>query len=219
MTAKEKKYKYALRIIKSTQLHRSLENLRALYQEKKEPEYLVVPYVLTCAAYLEAKLNDSFCDAEKQFGQEFSAAMQSLKLPTKLKVLVPLLTNGKYDINMDHFVYQRLISLIRVRNAIAHAKSELEEIKSSDKDLIEVPILNAGFVKTPKKIANTHPDITLDASKTFSPLEYHDALDKLEKWFFLRYPDKLSKVAMVIDRSQLPQWEEGYTCWVKHLDE
>jgi len=68
------------------------------------------------------------------------------------------------------------------------------------------------------QISHEAPDITLGASKTFTPLEYHEALDKLEKWFFLRCPDKLAKVAMVLAREEVPQWEVVSTSLVKYLD-
>ena len=214
----KKKYKYAVRAIKSTQLGRALDKLKNLYIKEDEPDYLVIPYVLTCAAYLEAKLNDSLIDAEKQYGEELSSALMSLSLPNKLKILVPVLTGGKYEINKEHFVYQRLISLIRVRNTIAHAKSELKEISVPEEEAPESFHPLFGFKGMPSPESEASRDITLGASKTFSPLEYHEALNKLEKWFFFRCPDRLEKVAMVNAREKIPQWEEQYATFVKHFD-
>ena len=141
----------------------------------------------------------------------------SLSLPRKLDVLVPVMTEGRYRMNKKHFVYQRLISLIRVRNAITHAKSETEEITATPEDLISVPAIFPGTAQIPHQFMD-EPDITLGASKTFTPLEYHDALEKLEKWFFHRCPDKLSKVAIVVDRSKEGQWEEITIKMVKFID-
>jgi hypothetical protein len=70
----------------------------------------------------------------------------------------------------------------------------------------------------PKQFVYDSPDITLGALKTFTPLEYHYALEKLETWFFQRCPDKLSKVAMVVDRSKEGQWKDHTTTMVKHID-
>lgn len=210
--------KYARRVIKSTSLGRILDKLRKHYKAEHQPEYIVIPYVLTCAAYLESKLNDSLLDAAtKKYGEDTADAFMSLSLPKKLSVIVPVMTDGHYRINKEHFVYQRLISLIRVRNSLAHAKSDFEEITAADEDLIEIPLLNARMIKMPKQHMN-EPDITLGASKSFTPLEYHEALEKLEKWFFQRCPDRLNKVAMVVDRSKDNKWEEVCTAWVKHLD-
>lgn len=217
MPAVKDKKTFARRLIKSTQLGRSLEKLREHYETNDQPEHFVIPYVLTCAAYLEAKLNDSLYETSKQYGDDFAQGMMSLSLPNKLKMLVPTLTNGQYAINKEHFVYQRLISLIRIRNTLAHAKSELEEVTVSADELTEVFVMNEGPRKIPK-LFMSEPDMTLGASKDFSPLEYHDALDKLEKWFFRRHPNRLSKVAMVVERPQVSPWKEKFTTWEKHLD-
>jgi|GEM_PF-2975678 len=218
MSDAETKKTFARRVIKSTQLNRVLSKLREHYVKDDHPEYLVIPYILTCAAYLEAKLNDSLFETHRQYGEEFAQAMMSLSLPNKLKVLVPTLTSGQYNINKNHFVYQRLISLIRIRNTIAHAKSEIEEVSASPDELTDMFVLNEGATKIPKQFLMTEPDITLGAAKDFSPLEYHEALEKLEKWFFHRYPDRLRKVAMVIERSTENVWEETVATFVKHLD-
>jgi hypothetical protein len=193
--------------------------LRKHYKAEKQPEVLVIPYVLTCAAYLESKLNESlFLFALKRYGNEVADALMSLSLPKKLNVLVPVLTDGKYRMNTKHIVYQRLVSLIRVRNSLAHAKSDIEEVDENPEGLFGIP----SFLSDPTKMLLRPkidlPDLTLGAAKTFSPLEYHDALQKLERWFLLRYPDKLSKVAIVLDRSKEPQWEELSARMVKFLE-
>ena len=214
-----KKKKYARRVFKSVSLGRALERFRKHYQSEDKPALLVVPYVLTCAAYLESKLNDSLSDfGAKEYGDDVAAALTSLSLRHKLNVLVPVLTQGKYRINKDHFVYQRLVSLIRVRNSIAHAKSELEEVVAGPDDLMETPVIPFGMAQIPRQFMND-PDSTLGASERFTPLEYHEALDKLEKWFFHRFPDKLSKVAMVIARSKEKHWKPLRNTYVKYFDD
>jgi hypothetical protein len=212
---KEKTYKFASIVFKSTSLLRGLEKLRKHYKAESQPEPLVIPYILTCAAYLESKLNDSlFIFAITRYGEEVADALMSLRLPKKLNVLVPVMTEGRYRIKKEHIVYQRLISLIRVRNSITHAKSELEETTATP----DVSFPPFGIAPTPSQSKFNPLDITLGASKTFTPLQYHDALEKLEKWFFQRCPDKLSKVAMVVDRSNEPQWEEHTFTMVKELE-
>lgn len=214
----DKPKKYARLTFKSVSLGRALDRLRQHYETEHRPKYLVIPYVLTCAAYLESKLNDSLLQfAMKRYGKEVADALMSLSLPKKLSVLVPVMTDGRYKIKTKHFVYQRLISLIRVRNAITHAKSETEEITATAEDLISIPIMFSGWAQIPRQFMD-EPDITLGSSKTFTPLEYHDALKKLEKWFFDRCPDKLSKVAMVVDRSKEGKWEEVATTMTKFID-
>lgn len=218
MRKSEKSKKYARLVFKSVSLGRVLDKLRKHYEAEHQPESLVIPYVLTCAAYLESKLNDSLLQfATKRYSEEVAGALMSLSLPRKLAVLVPVMTEGRYRMNTKHFVYQRLISLIRVRNDITHAKSKIEEITATPEDLISVPVIPFGVAQIPTQFMN-EPDITLGALKTFTALEYHDALEKLEKWFFQRCPDKLSKVAMVVDRSKEGQWEEVSNTMVKFID-
>lgn len=216
----ESKREYAQLIFKSTTLRRVLDHLRKHYEAKKS-EFLVVPLVLTCAAYLESRLNDSLSQfAGQRLGADVAEALMSLSLPKKLTVLVPVLTDGRYDINKNHFVYQRLASLIRVRNDISHAKSELEVTSVGEEDLVEVPVIGGGMMQQPRQWRGREPDVTLGAMKTFTPLEYHDALEKLEKWFFHRCPDRLAKLAMVIDRSKAGwTWKSAGYVYVKYFDE
>jgi len=219
--SKSRKSKYTHISFKSASLSGVLDKFRKHYKAEREPESFVVPYILTCAAYLESKLNDSLLTfAITRYGEDVAAALMSLFLPGKLNVVVPILTDGRYRINHDHYVYQRLASLIRVRNSITHAKPETQEIEAQPEDLINIPVFPSGMAKLPRQfMVPDLPDLTLGASKMFSPLEYHDALDKLEKWFFLRCPDKLGKVAMVIDRKKEGQWEEVSRTMVKDLRE
>jgi hypothetical protein len=223
MSKSDNSKKYARLHFKSVSLGRVLNKLRKHYNAEQQPESLVIPYVLTSAAYLESKLNDSLLQfAMKRYGEDVAAAFMSLSLQTKLNVLVPVLTEGRYRINSKHFAYQRLASLIRVRNSITHAKSEMKEVVSDD--LISHPFMLMGMEGIePKKVIDriqrqfSGPDVTLGASKAFTPLEYHDALEKLEKWFFCRCPDKLSKVTLVLDRSKEGKWEEVSATMVKFL--
>jgi hypothetical protein len=218
MKENEKSRKYTRIVFKSVSLVRVLDKLREHYKEQHQPESLVIPYVLTCAAYLESKLNDELLHfTMKRYGEEVASAFISLSLPRKLVILVPVMTEGHYRINTNHFVYQRLISLIRVRNDITHAKSRIEEITATPEELISVPAIPFEIIQIPIQFMS-EPDITLGALKTFSPLQYHEALEKLEKWFFQRCPDKLSKVAMVVDRSKEGQWEEASSTMVKFID-
>ncbi len=216
----EAEFKYARLQLKSVPLGRVLNKFREHYKALEQPDTLVVPYVLTCAAYLEAKLNDSlFHYSIMKQGEDMAEAMLSLSLPKKLNILVPALTDGNYSINKKYFVYQRLISLIRVRNSIAHLTSDFDEASIEEgRDMVTVPLIFSEPTKIPRKLAKPSDlDITLGASKTFTPLEYHEALEKLEKWFLHRCPDRLSKVAMVVAHPH-GHWEENHLTMVKYLD-
>jgi len=213
-----KKHKYAFMNIKSSQLRSNLDKYRELYINQSEPEYLALPYVLMCAVFLEARLNDSFHAAEKYYGREFSMSLLALPFGHKLKALVPALTNGKYVINMNDSVYQKLSTLINVRNKIAHPKSKFREIDPSDSSFIDAPIVNMGMARIPAAILRDSDDINNIITDNYPPLEYHQALDRLEKWFFRRCPDGLSKVKMVLKRPRESQWKEVSTIFVMNVE-
>lgn len=217
MSEKKQTKKYARVTFKSGSLQHVLNKLKAHYKAEHQPESLVVPYVLTCAAWLESQLNESLHQfLLRRYDEDVQHALLSLQLPKKLNIIVPVLTEGRYRIKKDHFVYQRLASLIHVRNSITHAKPQREEIEAPDEDLVSVSVMFPDAPKLPRQFF-TGPDITLGASKQFSPLEYHDALDKFKKYFLWRCPDKLSKIAMVIDRSKEAQWKAEHRTYGKML--
>lgn len=211
--------KFARITFASTPLEEVLARMRARFKVDSDPDTLVVPYVVTCAAYLEAKLNDSlFHHVLSKYGEEVAGAYISMSLPKKLLVIVPVLTEGKYSINKRHFVYERLVSLIRVRNSLAHAKAEFQELApehSEDAGVEGVPGIFLTEVQLQRRLQSPpFVDLTMGAAKTFSPLEYHEALEKLEKWFFQRYPDRLSKVAMVVHEEH-GHWQPDSTQMIK----
>lgn len=213
--------KFARITYASTPLGQVLVRMRERFQADPDPDTLVVPYVITCAAYLEAKLNDSlFHHTLSKFGEEVAGAFVSLSLPKKLLVVVPVLTEGKYSINKRHFVYGRLASLIRVRNSIAHAKAEFQELTpehAEDAELAGVPMNFLTEAQWERRLQNIPvTDFTMGAAKAFSPLEYHEALEKFEKWFFQRSPDRLSKVAMVVHEEH-GHWQPDSTQMAKFL--
>jgi len=203
---------------KSPALVGVLNNLRTQYEESDHQYYLVVPYVLTCAAYLEAKLNDSMMQFSlEHYDEQVAEALMSLSLPRKLESIVPMLTSGQYKINKSHFVYQRLISLIRTRNELTHAKASLKIIPEKDAKAAATPAIfsNEPIDAIVQRHMRLH-EAAMGPPNKFTPTEYHEALEKFEKWFFQRSPDRLSKVAMVVSTKN--KWEMISTVMLKHLD-
>ena len=177
-----------------------LDLMREQYLEEGEPDRLAVPYILMCATTLEARLNDGLHDYASRVWKDryksIADSYLSMSFRGKLNALVPILTNNKYRINQDHFVYQRLASLISVRNLIAHPKpivTEFEEFELEEGETWPYP-----FPRIPAEIIEKFTDLTMESTKSFTPIEYHEAIEKLEKWFFQKYPDRLSKIAMVV---------------------
>jgi len=187
--------RFARIAFKSPNLRSNLRDYRQLFIDKGEPTVLVIPYVLACAACLEATLNDKLFDfAFSRFGKEVSDGLMSLSLPQKLESIVPLLTDGAYRFEKGHWVYRRLRSLISVRNAITHSKPKWEETVANEDDMIEIPLITSGVVKVPRIFCPW----AATANNIPSPIEFHEALEKFDKWFFRRCPDKLHKVEMVV---------------------
>src|SRR5690349_6823194 len=102
----QKKHKYAVRRNKATPLGYTLQDLRKSYESQGNPKILVIPYVLTCAAFLEARLNDALQESEDKYGPELAEAFQSISLPKKLQCVVSVLTGGAFEINRENLVYQ-----------------------------------------------------------------------------------------------------------------
>jgi hypothetical protein len=181
--------------VATVKFSRILSGLRKLYEAAPENESLVVPYVITCAATLEARLNDALADyGHRRWGwneKTLTQSLLSMSFRGKLNALVPLLTDHRYQFNRNHYVYQRLNSLISVRNLLVHPKPFEREIPMPD---IPHPL---GYV-IPDGYYDIADDLTFGAVERFTPIEYHDALEKLDKWFFNRLPDRISKVALFV---------------------
>ncbi|MCJ7547476.1 MAG: hypothetical protein MUP30_11740 [Deltaproteobacteria bacterium] len=200
MPTKTRKKTYDFLHYKHGNYQRVLEAIRKQYISEGEPERLAVPYILMCATTLEARINDEFyIHAMRLWGDSYKSiadAYLSMTFRSKLNALVPFLTNNQYRINQGHIVYQRLASLISVRNLLAHPKPTMikfEEDESAEPETWPFP-----YPKMSLEITESLSDLTMGATKTYTPIEYHDAIEKLEKWFLHRCPDHLSKVAMVV---------------------
>ena len=94
---------------------------------------LVVPFILTCAAALEAKLNDEIISwAWDTFDREdykrIAVAYLSMNLRGKLDSLVPLISKNLYAFDKSSKDYQALTQLISQRNSLVHDKSFYEEV-------------------------------------------------------------------------------------------
>ena len=88
----------------------------------------VLPFTFTCAAGLEATLNDNLvAHAFSEYGvgdyRRHAEAFLSMGLRSKLDIVVPLLSRNRFLIRSDSKSYQSLTQLIRLRNELVHSKS------------------------------------------------------------------------------------------------
>ncbi|MCH8261433.1 MAG: hypothetical protein IIA77_00070 [Proteobacteria bacterium] len=198
MSQSKKIKEYVIHLFAHPKYERILDKIHDKYIDEGKPDYLAVPYILMCSITLEARLNDELHNhATTVWKDDFTTianSYMSMSFRSKLNSLVPILTENKFRINQDHFVYQRLASLITIRNKLAHPKTTIEKFKAEEPDKKGFPFL----VGLPPEYFEKVDDLTLGTKDAFTPLEYHEALEKLEKWFFRRCPDGLSKVEMVI---------------------
>ena len=84
-------------------------------------------------------------------------------------------------------------SIIKVRNKLVHPKTSIKTFKIKDSK-IKFPF----GLNLPQEYYENVGIQSLVSISDFTPIEYHEALDKLEKWFFSKCPDRLKKVEMVI---------------------
>lgn len=146
----------------------------------------VLPYVFTCAAALEATLNDHLvADAFSVYGESkyrrHSEAFLTLSLRGKLDLIFPLLSKGKFIARDDSSAYRALAELVGLRNELVHSKSFFEEAVDWHGDSEDPQIRQAFLEKTKKRKLRS---VTSAKCKAF-----HAALRSLDEDFFYRVED------------------------------
>lgn len=178
---------------------RVLKAMAHAYESAQNREALAVPDTITCAAALEAKLNDAIArHVDQVCGAQNNAirlAFMSMSFRGKLETLPLLLTSNKFRLNHSNEVVQRLLALIGARNQLVHPKPSSHEVT---REKFDHPIYkNAEFFAPGTEFWDLLDDLSFGVRHAYQPEEYHDAVDKLEKWFFKRLPDRVSKIALL----------------------
>jgi len=190
----------------SVKFERILNVMRKTYDASERKDGLCVPYIVMCAAALEAILNDALLEhASSTWGREhkdYGNALMSMTFRSKLESLAPLLTSHKYRFDKTHWVYQRLNTLITERNNLVHPKPQ--------EHLIPItrgphPVFGGAphFPVLPPEYYDLADDLTLGAGKKYSPEQYHEAIEKFDKWFLRRLPDRISKIALLVANAKV----------------
>jgi hypothetical protein len=195
MTKKTSKKMHRFHHHKHANYTRILDEIREDYVARDQPDYLVIPYILMCATTLEARLNDELhgfaTETWRDDYKTIADAYLSMSFRAKLDAVVPILTGNKFRMNPSHIVYKKLQSLISVRNRMVHPRPTVVSFESE---------MTAPHPSMPYELIEMLDDLTMGFAKEYSPIEYHEAIDKLERWVLHRCPDRLSKVALVVER-------------------
>jgi len=189
----------------SVKFERILGVMRKTYETSDRKDGLCVPYIVMCAAALEAILNDALIEhASSKWGNEqkdYANSLMSMSFRSKLDSLAPLLTSHQYRFDKSHWVYQRLGALITERNNLVHPKPQ-EHVVSITRGPHPVYGGAPHFPIFPVEYFDLADDLTLGAGKKYSPQQYHEAIEKFDKWFLRRLPDRISKVALLLPNAK-----------------
>lgn len=191
-------------VFAAPKLERVLKHLAKIYHDSPEKEALAVPYVITCAAALEAKLNDAIVRHTRAIwrtdGTSIRQAYLSMSFAGKLELLPILLTTNQFRLNREDEYVKRLFALISTRNLLVHPKPSSHEVKT---DRIPDPFSPGGELTVPdSEFWDLLDDLTFGSKHQYSPEDYHEALNKLEELFFERLPNKLENVPLLRPRSE-----------------
>lgn len=178
-----------------------LEELRHhVDSEAADDNVYKIPFVLTCAASLEAVLNDHLVNASfQQFGalnyKILADAYLSMTFRGRLTAIVPLLTKGRFIIRTESKVYTALCKLIKLRNELVHPTSffikGISRFEENENKII--------FNKQLKKHLNDRPLRTIHSRQCFDFLEAIDKLDDL--FFFPLEKDELTENELIKEAS------------------
>ena len=189
----------------SVKFERMLRVFRETYLGSDRQDALTVPYIVMCAAALEAIVNDALLDhAADKWGRDqkdFGAALLTMNFRSKLDALPMLLTSHAFRFDKQHWVYQRLSALISERNSVVHPKPQEHDFPITRRPH---PVFGGSpcFPEFPAEYYTLAEDLTMGSGRKFTPLEYHEALEKLDKWFLRRLPSGVSKIAMLVPNAK-----------------
>jgi len=189
----------------SVKFERILKFMRKTYLASENKDALCVPYIVMCAAALEAILNDALIEhAGDKWGddkKDYASSLMSMTFRSKLESLAPLLTSHKYRFDKNHWVFQRLSALITERNNLVHPKPQEHSIPITRGPH---PVYGgSNFPQLTPEYFKLAEDLTLGAGQKYTPQEFHEAIEKFDKWFLRRLPDRISKIALLVQNAKV----------------
>lgn len=111
--------------------------LKRMEAEPRNFDFLVVPFILTLCAWLEANLNDwlivdTFAKHGPRQYKPLAEGYTGTSLAKKLRVAVAVLTDNTFQLRDNSPVVQKLSELIAVRNKITHPLTHYRVGESSE---------------------------------------------------------------------------------------
>jgi hypothetical protein len=99
--------------------------IKLIEKEQKDFDFLIVPFVLTLSASLEANLNDwMLIDTFNKHGPEsykqIAEAYTRAPFSKKLRLAVAVMTDNNFQLREDSPIVKKLDELIATRNKITH---------------------------------------------------------------------------------------------------
>ncbi len=114
--------------------------LKCIEGDPEKFDFLVVPFILTLGASLEANLNDWLViDTFKKHGPDHYKALVdgyiAAPFARKLRLVVAVLTDNSFQLREDSSAVKRLDELIAVRNKVTHPEARFFEEQGQEKML------------------------------------------------------------------------------------
>lgn len=152
--------------------------LKRIENEPNEFDCLVVPFILTLSAWLEAGLNDyllidTFIKHGSERYKNLAEGYVNISFSKKLRLVVAILTDNTFQLRDDSAIVQKLDRMIAARNKITHPVT-----------LFYVEPRPKGEEKVVRSKITDHP--MLD----FTPKDcrdFYQAVEDFDRLFFAQY--------------------------------
>jgi len=115
---------------KSNKTSHYIEIINSLYDNVKDESLrsnFSAPLVLFCGTFIEYMLNGLLIQHSNRYfkgdtQKQYSESYISMNFRAKLTCVLPILTNHKYQLDLDSELFKSLAEIITIRNRIAHMK-------------------------------------------------------------------------------------------------
>jgi hypothetical protein len=107
-----------------------LDYLRKSASQDLNENPLLPSYIMSVCATIEGRVNDAFIKYfEVRLGESYKPHAKpflQMNMESKLRLLFPMLTNYKLEVNFQNLKLKYLLKLFRLRNRLVHQQNHLE---------------------------------------------------------------------------------------------